>query len=106
MTHKKQIIETDELKIITCSCSEIITIVDKLTKTHYIRSPKGLIESLNTKGAFSLDEVTHCNHCNSMTHSIRLGRANFQCGKCKIPKNNHFSFKNCQVLEKKNRHPL
>ena len=29
------------------------------------------------------DEITLCSHCHSMTHSIRKGRANYVCGKCK-----------------------
>lgn len=27
-------------------------------------------------------EVTYCNKCNCMTHSIRKGRAHYECGKC------------------------
>ena len=27
-------------------------------------------------------DVTHCNGCGCMTHSIRKGRAHFVCGKC------------------------
>lgn len=32
------------------------------------------------------EELTPCMKCNCMTKSIRLGRANYQCGKCKADK--------------------
>jgi len=32
------------------------------------------------------EELTPCPECNCMTKSIRLGRCNYQCGKCKADK--------------------
>ena len=40
---------------------------------------------VNTEN-FNEDEITPCPKCHCMTKSIRLGRANYQCGKCKADK--------------------
>ena len=42
---------------------------------------------LDKKGNFdeaepTKDDISLCNNCNCMTHSIRKGRANYICGKC------------------------
>lgn len=34
------------------------------------------------KNKTEIDEISLCNGCHCMTHSIRKGRANWVCGKC------------------------
>ena len=34
-----------------------------------------------------VEDITLCGHCNCMTKSIRVSKANFKCGKCGKDKN-------------------
>ena len=38
------------------------------------------------KPKYDKDDITPCPKCHCMTKSIRLGRAKYECGKCKADK--------------------
>lgn len=39
--------------------------------------------SFSGERPFDPSWISPCPHCNCMTHSVRLGRAHYECGKCK-----------------------